>query len=145
MASRVSGTQPLVEGMYIDGKQCCVFVIPTRWSCEGEAVSWNMHGAWHEKSPNYGSDWISKATRDNKEKDKLILEHTTSKKDFGSLTTHGIKWKKESWTRVHSVGPQFAYFRRPPYPMLSLFLFFSLSKALDAIWSFVKRLWGRKS
>lgn len=130
-------SRPVVEGMYVDGKRCCVFVMPVKWSPEGTAMVWNMHGAWHEKSARYGTDWFARATRDDG--GNLIMEHTSSKKDYGTLTKSGIKWKKESWTRVHSVAPQFAYFRRPPYPMMSLFLLLSFAKCVAWSWGLVAK------
>ena len=132
-----------IEGMNVDGKQCCVFAIPVKWSYEGEPVVWNMHGAWHKKNVKYGTDWFARATKD--EQNNLILEHTNSNKDYGVITKGGIKWKKESWIKVHTVAPQFAYFRRPPYPMFSLFLIYSIAKFIAAIWGIVeKRLLKQK-
>ena len=91
-----------------------------------------MHGAWHHKSAKYGSDWYATVTKG--EKGGLVLEHADSKKDYGTLTKDGIKWKKESWTRVHTVAPQFAQFRRPPYPMLSLYIMFTLKECAVSAW-----------
>ena len=129
-----------IAGLYVDDRQCAVFLFPCKWDGDGLDTEWVLHGTLAERAEGIERlDWYGTGVRDGVSDNVLLkvdgLGNTEQSSDCwrASFADERLVWSdggstrfvrgKSTWLRVRVLSSQIAACRRPFYPSIC-FIFF---------------------